>query len=40
MQRTVTTMAIVEALNRVLRPQDTAYMRALRTVTAEERSSR
>ena len=29
-------MAIVEALTRVLRPQDTAYMRALRTVADEE----
>jgi hypothetical protein len=29
-------VAIVDALNRVLRPQNTAYVRALRTMTDAE----
>ncbi len=33
-------MAITEALSRVLRPNDTYYMRALRSVTDEDRDAK
>lgn len=35
--RAVTTMAIIEALNRVLRPHDTVYTHALRSADRDAR---